>query len=164
MRHTLLVCSLAAVACGGERTDETTVEVVRVAPMQRVADSLDVTPALDTVQNTPEQGRVALSIEVHVRNAGGATVRVPTIGFRAVPENGPDSTVPWRFDIRRRSVDSLRTGESASFGLTTSPGALATAAAVDGVYRVEAVFGDSTTEARVLPLGRIRLRARHDST
>ena len=163
MRYAPVLLILATVACGDERTTETTVEVIRVAPMQLVADSLEVTPQLDTTQNAPEQGQVALSIEVHVRNAGGATQRVPAIAFRAVPESARDTTAPWRFDITSRSVDSLRPGQSAAFGLTTSPGPLASAAAVDGVYRIEAIFGDSTN-ARALPLGRIRLRARQDST
>lgn len=151
----LVVC---AAACGGEHRNETTVEILRVAPMQLLADSLEVTPSLDTAQNTPEQGQVALSIEVHVRNAGGSTRHVPAIGFRAVPEDGQDTTARWRFDITRRSVDSLRAGERASFGLATSPASLAGDRATDGVYRIEAAFGDSTTGARALPLGRIRLR------
>jgi hypothetical protein len=150
-------------ACAGDAGDQTSVEVLRVAPAQMVGDSLEVTPALDTAQNTPEQGRVALSIEIQVRNAGGSTRHVPTIGFRAVPESGRDTSPQWRFDITRRTVDSLRAGERADFGLTTSPGSLATGNAADGVYRVEALLGDSATGRRTVPLGRIRLRAPADS-
>jgi len=150
-------------ACAGDPADLTSVEVLRIAPAQMVGDSLEVTPALDTAQNTPEQGQVALSIEIQVRNAGGSTRLVPTIGFRAVPESGRDTTPPWRFDIVRRTVDSLRAGERANFGLTTSPGSLATGNAVDGVYRVEAVLGDLATGRRTIPLGRIRLRAAADT-
>jgi hypothetical protein len=149
---------LVLLACAGEPEPETSVQVLRVAPVQLLGDSLEVTPALDTTQNAPEQGQIALSIEVHVRNAGGATIRVPRIGFRAVPESGRDGAAQWRFEITRRTVDSLRTGESASFGLTTSPASLANGNAVDGVYRVEAVLGDSATGQRTLPLGRIHLR------
>jgi hypothetical protein len=161
MRHTRTGLALAvalAVACAGERTEDMRVEVMRIAPPQTLADSLEVTPSLDTAHNTPEQGRIALSIEVHVKNIGGSTRQVPAIGFRAVPEQGRDTTAPWRFDITRRTVDSLRPGEGATFGLTTSPASVATDPGVDAVYRIEALFGDSMQRARALPLGRIRLR------
>ena len=147
-----------AVGCAADARDQTSVEVLRVAPAQMAGDSLEVTPVLDTAQNTPEQGQVALSIEIRVRNAGGSTRYVPSIGFRAVPESGRDTSPPWRFDITRRTVDSLRAGERANFGLTTSPGSLATGNAADGVYRLEAVLADSATGRRTVPLGRIRLR------
>lgn len=160
----MVLALLAVLGCGDEPDQQTSVEVVRVAPTQLLGDSLEVTPILDTSQNTPEQGRVALSIEVHVRNAGGTTRLVPSIGFRAMPEGGRDTATRWRYDITRRSVDSLPPGQSASFGLTVSPGSLATGSAVDGIYRIDAVLGDSTTDRRTLPLGRIRLRSPVDST
>lgn len=163
MRRSSTFLLIVAIACGGNPGDQTSVEVLRVAPAQMVGDSLEVTPVLDTAQNTPEHGQVALSIEVQVRNAGGSTRHVPAIGFRAVPESSRDTSPPWRFDITRRTVDSLRAGERANFGLTTSPASLATGNASDGVYRVEAVLGDSATGRRTVPLGRIRLRAAADT-
>jgi hypothetical protein len=164
MRFALALLGILAVACAEDRSHQPTVDVIRVAPMQLVADSLEMTPALDTAQNTPEQGLIALSIEVHVRNASGSTKRVPAIGFRAVPEGAPDTMAHWRHDITRRAVDSLRAGESATFGVTTSPASLAADSASTGLYRIEAVLGDPTTGLRALPLGRIRLRAAADST
>lgn len=157
MRRAVAILTLLG-ACAREPENEPSIEVVRVAPAQVLDDSLEVTPALDTAQNTPEQGDVALSIEVHVRNTGGVTKRVPQIGFRAVPESGRDTSAQWRYDITRRTVDSLLPGESATFGLTISPGSLATGDVVVGVYRVEAVFGDSAGGQSRLPLGRIELR------
>ena len=164
MRVALALLALFGMGCGGERADEMTVEVIRVAPRQLLDDSLELTPVLDTTQNAPEQGQVALSIEVHVKNAAGTSKHVPAIGFRAVPESGRDTAAPWRYDITRRTVDSLRPGESATFGLTTSPRSLAAARVAGGVYRVEAVLGDSTTNRRAVPVGRIRLRQPGDST
>lgn len=145
-------------ACRAERTSHTAVEVLRVAPAQLLADSLHITPRLDTTQHAPEQGMTALRIEVHVKNAGGTAKGVPAIGFRAIPESERD-TAHWRYDIARRRVDSLRPGEGAIFGLTTSPDALVSGASDSrgGVLRVEAVFADSTRE-RVVPLGRVRIR------
>lgn len=160
MRRSIAMLAVFVAACNGARQDETTVEVVRVAPAQLLGDSLEVTPRLDTTQNAPEQGMVALSIEVHVRNAASATRRVPQIGFHAVAESGLDTAAQWRFEITRRTVDSLRAGESATFGLTTSPGVLAADRVAEGVFRVEAVFSDSMTGRHTLPLGRIRLTSR----
>lgn len=159
----VVLLSLSVAGCADARRDEVSVDVLRVAPAQLIGDSLQVTPTLDTAQNTPEQGDVALRIALHVRNAGGSTRSVPRIGFRAVPESGTDSAAPWHFDITRREVDSLRAGEGADFGITTSPAALAGGRTVDAVFRVEAVL-DAATGRRAVPLGRIRLRAATDST
>ena len=99
-----------------------------------------------------------------MRNGGGTTRFVASIAFRAMPETGRDSAASWRYEITRRTVDSLPPGQSATFGLTVSPGSMASGATVDGVYRIEGVLGDSTTGRRTLPLGRIRLRSPRDST
>jgi hypothetical protein len=163
VRRASAVAILVALACGDDRGDQISVEVLRVAPAQLLNDSLEVAPGLDTVQNTPEQGQVALSLEIRVRNSGGTTRYVPPIGFRTVAENTRDTVGRWRFDITRRTVDSLPPGQSATFGLTTSAASLATGGPISGVYRVEAVIGDSTSGRRMLPLGRIRLRSAADS-
>ena len=163
-RARLLVAALVA-ACGGDARDESLVEVLRVAPPQLLDDSLEITPRLDTTQNAPERGLVALSIEMHVRNASGSIRPVPRIGLRAVAETASDtSAAPWHYVIGRRAVDTLRAGQSASFGVTTSPATLASGSAASGVYRVEAVLGDSTTKLRTVPLGRVRVTRRPDSS
>lgn len=144
--------------CTGDRARSTDVEILRVAPTQMLGDSLEVTPALDTTQDAPDRADVALSIEVRIRNASASTKPVPRIAFRAVAESARDTTARWRYEITRRSVDSLRGGESANFGVSTSPRLVAAGDAVDGLYRVEAMFGDSIGR-RVLPVGRIRLRS-----
>ena len=159
----MALVALLGLACGGERADDTGVEVLRVAPRQLLGDSLEFTPSLGTEQDAPEQGRIALSIGMHVRNAGGTVRRVPTMWLRAVAESGRDTAARWRHEITPRP-DSLRPGQGATFGVTTSPGVLATGSAGGGVYRIEAVLGDSTMDRRTLPLGRIRLRTPVDST
>lgn len=166
MKHAGILIAALVTACGAEPRNRSGVEVLRVAPPQLDADSLEITPRLDTTHDAPERGLVALSIEVHVRNASGAARPVPRIGFRAVPESARDTaTRAWQYVIGRRSVDTLRAGESASFGVTTSPATLAAGATVDGVYRVEAVFGDSAMARRsTLPLGRVRVITRPDSS
>jgi hypothetical protein len=156
--------AVLAAACSNEARNKALVEVLRVAPAQLLADSLEITPRLDTTHDAPERGQTALTIEIGVRNTAVATKRLPRIAFRAVPEGAPDSAMVWEFVIGRRTVDSLRAGESANFGVSTSPGALATGTRLDGVYRVEAVFGDSTSRRPALPLGRIRLRVLADTT
>lgn len=157
-----LIC--LAIACAADDTRRTSVEIMRVAPLQLFGDSLEITPRLDTTHDAPERGQVALTIEIGVRNAGATTRRLPRIAFRAVPEGAPDSASVWEYVIGRRTVDSLQAGESANFGVSTSPGALATGTRPDGVYRIEAVFGDSTSRGPALPLGRIRLHALADTT
>lgn len=165
MRRARILVAVLVVACAADARDESFVEVLRVAPAQLLDDSLEITPRLDTTHDAPEQGMVALSIEMQVRNASGSTRPVPRIGFRAVAESASDtSTAPWRYVIARRTVDTLRAGESASFGLTTAPTTLANGNILEGVYRVEAVFDDSTTNQRAVPLGRVRVTTRPDSS
>lgn len=165
MKHASILIAAAVTACTNEPQNRSSVAVLRVAPPQLVEDSLEITPRLATARDAPERGAVALSIELHVRNASGVAKAVPRIGFRAVPESARDTAVKaWEYLIGRRSVDTLGAGESASFGVTTSPATLAAGATVDGVYRVEAVFGDSTMARRALPLGRVRVITRPDSS
>lgn len=161
MKRARVLVAVLVAACRDDVRNESLVEVLRVAPPQLLGDSLEITPRLDTTQNAPERGLVALSIEMQVRNASGSTRPVPRIGFRAIAETvAATRAAPWQYVIGRRTVDSLRAGESASFGVTTSPSTLANGTVVEGVYRVEAVLGDSTTSQRAVPLGRVRLTAR----
>lgn len=163
-RARILVAALLA-SCGADERDASLVEVLRVAPPQLLGDSLEITPRLDTTHDAPERGLVALSVEIQVRNASSSTRAVPRIGFRAIAETtGDTSAVPWRYFIDRRTVDTLRAGESASFGVTTSPSTVANGKVAEGIYRVEVVLGDSTTNQRAVPLGRVRVTTRPDSS
>jgi hypothetical protein len=160
LRHVAVVTFAATACADGRGTPAAVADVVAVAPAQSVG-GMSITPSLDTVHNAPEQGMIALSMDLQIRPTGGP-VHLPQVGFRAWREGSRITQAAWEFpptDIgRRRGSDTLGTCETTSYGLTTAPGMLLQSDSTPGDFRIEAFLRDRTGGEHRVQVGRVRVR------
>ena len=154
-----------AAACEPRPSIEPTVEIISVASTQLMPDSLEVTPQIRTVEDMPEPGLVALSLDLQLRNRREtARLALPRIGFRSwrddadVTSSNPAWHRPAREVSRRTGIDSLAPGATFAYGLSTSALLVAPSAKDAGVYRVEAYLIDFAGAEHTVHVGRLRLR------